>query len=106
MFGKKKSKKPAMSAFLALDEQKTPLAQYDAAALPLNREAVLEKSVEFFQDPNPCAIHEGAVRMRMLAELEAFLMGKGPVPVAELPASMRRYLNLEAACVYIALSES
>ena len=38
--------------------------------LPLKEEIILEKSEEFFNDPNPCFIHRSAVRVRLLAELE------------------------------------
>lgn len=106
MFGmKKKGKRPAAIAFTLFDEKNQACAQYDAAALPLNRDAVLEKSVEFFQDPNPCAIHEGAVRMRMLGELEAYLREQeAPVALAAMPEALRRYLDLPAACRSIRLS--
>lgn len=38
--------------------------------LPLTEEIILEKSIEFFNDREPCAIHRSAVHMRLLAELE------------------------------------
>lgn len=106
MLGNKKKQKSVDFAFEVFGGDGLALARYDAAALPLNRTAVLEKSVEFFADPNPCAIHEGAVRMRMLAELEAFLAGKGAVELADLPEALQRYLNLEKTCCAIAVVKS
>ncbi len=103
MFGKKKEKSPAALGFSLFNQEGERTAQHAAVSLPLNREAVLEKSIEFFQDPHPCAIHEGAVRMRMLGELEAYLKGKGLVRLSEMPDSLRHYLDLEAEYVYIAL---
>ncbi len=38
--------------------------------LPLKEEIILQKSVEFFDDPDPCHIHRSAVRVRLVAELE------------------------------------
>jgi hypothetical protein len=38
--------------------------------LPLSEEVVIEKSILFFNDPEPCYIHRDAVRVRLLAELE------------------------------------
>ena len=87
MFGKKKEKSPAALGFSLFNQEGERTAQHAAVSLPLNREAVLEKSIEFFQDPHPCAIHEGAVRMRMLGELEAYLKGKGLVRLSEMPDS-------------------
>lgn len=94
------------AGLLLFNQEGERTAQHAAVSLPLNREAVLEKSIEFFQDPHPCAIHEGAVRMRMLGELEAYLKGKGLVRLSEMPDSLRHYLDLEAEYVYIALDEA
>ena len=41
--------------------------------LPLAEEIIIEKSIEFFDDKEPCEIHRGAVQIRLLAELEALL---------------------------------
>ena len=106
MLGKKKEKSHAALGFSLFNQEGERTAQHAAVSLPLNREAVLEKSIEFFQDPHPCAIHEGAVRMRMLGELEAYLKGKGLVRLSEMPDSLRHYLDLEAEYVYIALDEA
>ena len=41
--------------------------------LPLSESIIIEKSIDFFNDPEPCYIHRDAVRVRLLAELEAAL---------------------------------
>lgn len=55
------------------------LKLYDASSLlydgllkdlPLKESIVLQKSVEFFDDPEPCHIHRSAVRTRLVAELQ------------------------------------
>lgn len=38
--------------------------------LPLAEEVILKKSVEFFDDADPCYIHRNAVRVRLISELE------------------------------------
>ena len=38
--------------------------------IPFAEEIIIKKSIEFFNDNEPCAIHRGAVHMRLLAELE------------------------------------
>ncbi|WP_051204798.1 hypothetical protein [Butyrivibrio sp. VCD2006] len=40
------------------------------ADTPFAEEIIIKKSIEFFNDNEPCAIHRGAVHMRLLAELE------------------------------------
>ena len=37
--------------------------------LPLKEEWIIQKSVEFFNDPEPCFIHRGAVAVRLLNEI-------------------------------------
>ena len=37
--------------------------------VPLKEEIILKKSVEFFDDPEPCHIHRSAVRVRLISEL-------------------------------------
>ena len=39
-------------------------------ALPLCESVIIQKSIQFFDDPEPCYIHRDAVRIRMLAELD------------------------------------
>lgn len=41
--------------------------------IPLEEEEVLAGSVRFFDDPDPCYIHRGAVRARFTAEMEEAL---------------------------------
>lgn len=38
--------------------------------LPITEEIIIQKSIEFFNDKEPCAIHRGAVQVRLLAELD------------------------------------
>lgn len=39
--------------------------------LPLQENIIIDKSIFYFNDPEPCYIHRDAVRIRLLAELEA-----------------------------------
>lgn len=38
--------------------------------LPFAENVVIDKSIEFFDEPAPCYIHQNAVQIRLLAELE------------------------------------
>ena len=40
--------------------------------LPLAEEIILEKSIEFFNDKEPCAIHRGAVHLRLWPNWSSF----------------------------------
>ena len=37
--------------------------------LPIQEKMILEKSVQFFNDPEPCHIHRNAVRSRLTEEI-------------------------------------
>ena len=37
--------------------------------IPLKESVILEKSIQFFNDPEPCHIHRSAVRVRLTEEL-------------------------------------
>lgn len=64
MFGHKKKK------YVTLSADHTELYQGLWNDLPLAEEVIIAKSIEFFDDANPCFIHRDAVRVRLLAELE------------------------------------
>lgn len=56
--------------YLTVTQDETLLYEGLWNELPLTEEIILEKSIEFFNDREPCVIHRGAVHMRLLAELE------------------------------------
>lgn len=42
--------------------------------IPIGEEAMLRKSREFFNDPEPCYIHRAGVRLKLLTEIGELLM--------------------------------
>ena len=45
--------------------------------LPIAEDVMISKSIEFFNDKEPCSIHRGAVQVRLVAELETLLSDPG-----------------------------
>ncbi len=43
------------------------------ANLPFPEDVIIQKSIHYFSDPQPCYIHRGAVIMRLAAELQQAL---------------------------------
>lgn len=62
------------------------------AAVP--ESVMIEKSVEFFGDPEPCMIHRSAVQSRLFSEILSALgeSRKNPLP---LPGALKRYVCAE-----------
>lgn len=53
--------------------------------LTLDKKMILQKSMEFFDDPSPCYIHETAVRIRLIGEIEEKLQnGEDPLPLVNV----------------------
>ena len=45
--------------------------------LPIAEDVMISKSIEFFNDKEPCSIHRGTVQVRLVAELETLLSDPG-----------------------------
>ena len=68
--------------------------------LPVREEIVIMKSVEFFNDPEPCYIHRGAVLNRLYHEIERRLES-GPLSSDD---EIIRVLSLPPQAAYIFLA--
>lgn len=66
MFFKKKNHVPTLELY----NQGEQIYNGYLKDIPLKEAVILEKSVEFFNDPEPCHIHRGAVRVRLTAEIQ------------------------------------
>lgn len=55
---------------LQLYAQKNLIYHAPLKDLPLKESVILAKSIEFFDDPEPCHIHRSAVRTRLTAEIQ------------------------------------
>ena len=67
--------------------------------VPLMRAAVpepvmIEKSIEFFEDPEPCMIHRSAVQSRLFGEILDAIEASGMNPYP-LPDGLKRYVCAE-----------
>lgn len=66
MFFKKKKQLPTIQLYYA----NQLLFDGFLKDIPLKESVILEKSIAFFDDPEPCHIHRGAVRTRLTAEIQ------------------------------------
>ena len=59
--------------------------------LPIREDVLLSKSVEFFDDPEPCEIHRSAVASRLFYELENTL---SQTPSADTCPLLLSYIDI------------
>ena len=68
--------------------------QGSMSQLPLRENIILEKSVLFFDDPNPCLYHRNAVQIRLLSEIEQQLP-TGSASIEQCPL-LKAYTDLDS----------
>lgn len=105
MFGRKKSRdriaeSPQRIRILGADG-----TLYDGAitGLEIPEKLIIELSIEFFDDPEPCQIHRGAVLRRVFMELAMVLGENSTTPASALPDAARRYLAAYAGLTSVML---
>ena len=59
--------------YLIVTQNKALLYEGFWDELPIAEKVIIEKSIEFFDDREPCVIHRTAVHVRLMAELEQLL---------------------------------
>ncbi len=76
-------KKKCLMYIRVLDHCGAILYEGLPANLPFPEEIILQKSVYYFNDPEPCYIHRGAVIMRLAAEIQQTLENACINPILE-----------------------
>jgi hypothetical protein len=66
MFHRTKKQENQLSIYC----DKTLVFQGNLYQLPLRETVIIEKSIHFFNDHEPCYIHRSAVQIRLIAEIE------------------------------------
>ena len=84
-----KSKKP--TEVLCIYSKGNLLYQGEIKDIPLKESVILQKSVAFFDDPDPCYIHRSAVRVRLTEELLREIQLETSLPHCPL---MSEYVDL------------
>lgn len=97
-------KKETRERYIIYDRKKQEIASYLEEEFPLKKPVIVEKSIQFFDDPTPCYLHENAVKVRMLEEIRRILKGKEePTAIRMLPAEVQRYFEAGEEAYFIAI---
>lgn len=92
LFGRKKPKKKFLIYAEGKEALRAPLIE-----IPIREEVIIEKSIAFFDDPEPCYIHRGAVVTRLAGEIEdAIIAAGGKLQGEKISDEIRRYVNIDS----------
>ena len=83
-----------------MGDQGEMLVKKKLTALPLKEEFIIKKSIEFFNDPEPCMIHRSAVMKRIYMEINEFFLlvlkdGKQEVLWDNFPSFIKEGLDIQ-----------
>ena len=75
-------------------------------SLPLREAIVIAKSIEFFNDPEPCMIHRSAVMKRLYIEINDFLSealqrGEKQLAWESLPEFIKAYISVPSVVNFV-----
>lgn len=79
--------------FYFIDKESRVISMFKLTSLPVKEEVILEKSMEFWGDPEPCMIHRNAVLSLLFTEIEKS-MNADVYSIDRLPSCFIRYLKL------------
>ena len=102
MFGRKKKARRKGAELVLLDGSMREISVCPVREYVLPEKVVLALSVEYFNDPEPCEIHRGAVHNRVMMELMESIAPGTTRPLGELPEEMHAWFPAETAYVRIA----
>lgn len=102
MFGRKKKARRKGAVLVLLDGSMREISVCPLREYVLPEKVVLALSVEYFNDPEPCEIHRGAVHNRVMMELMESIAPGSTRPLGELPEEMQAWFPAETAYVRIA----
>jgi len=91
---RKQKKTPPTPSRLQLRDREGNLVFDDRIdRLKIRDDRVIELSILYYNDPEPCFIHRGAVLSRVLGEIEA-ACGEDWIAVDQLDAELKKHLSL------------
>lgn len=94
------------SRIIFIDKKGSTNCECKLNSLPFKDEIIIEKSIELFNDREPCIIHRTYVIKKLMLEISEYLDevlpdGKGQIPLEEMPVNIRGLLNMSCDVVKI-----
>jgi len=97
-----------LSTIRFVDNTDAVLLERKLISLPLKEDVIINKSIEFFNDPEPCMIHRSAVMKRFFVEFESYFEDMirndiVEINISNLPSSLKDYLSLPKGVTKVVL---
>lgn len=87
---KKKRKRPILTI---LGSQGEEIFKGELYSIHIPKEVIVDMSIEFFDDPEPCEIHSSAVLSRAFSEVLKVLEEREVVKLSFLSSRVQRYFK-------------
>ena len=92
-----------------IDKEGNVLFENRLTALSLKEESIIQKSIEYYSDPEPCMIHRSAVMKSIYMQIYEFLQcrsleGIEKILLNELPKQIRECLVLGYEAQYLIMN--
>ena len=84
-------------ALIVRDASGRILAECPIEDFPFEEKGIIQSSIEFYRDPEPCEIHRGAVLSRSVAHFRMVCPKGEPVAVSALDPLLQALLPPQAA---------
>ena len=93
-----------------LDAKGDIILERKLTSLPILEKVIISKSVEFYNDWEPCMIHRSAVIKRLYMEIDIFLENTLPNGIGQLawefvPDSLKSYINVTEISTVVSIKE-
>lgn len=91
-----------------INKENDEIIEKNLIYMPIKETIVIEKSKQFFNDPEPCMIHRSAVMKRLYMEVYDFLVKimddeNAEISWNRLPQYLRDYMDVKGEIIKISL---
>ena len=89
------------------DDTGKVLLEKKLTGIPLRENAIIDATIEYYNDPYPCVIRRSAVMKTMFSQIEEMLKKEAALPkmIKELPERFSYLVNLPESAAYVSFQD-
>ncbi|NLX70235.1 MAG: hypothetical protein GX024_04970 [Clostridiales bacterium] len=86
--------------FLFIDSDNNLIMKKDLTSIPIKEECIIKKSIELFNDPEPCIIHRTYVLKKIFMEMSEYfdkvlMDGENEIPWSCIPKNITNVIDIK-----------